>query len=136
MHDLRHHHLLLHRQRHPRVRPARLPDWRAFRYPDVLPSHGLHVALRQLETQDSHEPLEVPLRLQRLHPRWWKFPSSFRNLRRGYGYHRCLQPVWWVCCVDLRGQLQLCLKRSSLRKLRFPVSIHFRIFGRCRSRDM
>lgn len=51
MHPRRHCYLLLHCQRYPGLRRARIPHRCPFRNPDVLPPYGMHVAIRQLERQ-------------------------------------------------------------------------------------
>lgn len=48
-HAQRRRYRIYHRQRHPSIRPTRLPYWCPAGLHDDVPANGLHVALRQLE---------------------------------------------------------------------------------------
>lgn len=98
-----HHHLLLHRKRYSRFRRACIIDRCPLRNADVLPPHGLHVALRQLEQQGPRNQVELLGRRKHLYTRWRILSLGFWNLWRGQGYYGCLQNLWWLGGVVLRG---------------------------------
>lgn len=112
MHPWRHRYLLLHCQRHPCLRRARVPYWRPFRNSDVLPPHGVHVVIRQLERQGPQREVDVLGFRQHFHFGRRNLPSGRWNLWRGAGHYRCVRRVRRLCCLVLRGQLQLGLKAS------------------------
>ena len=112
MHPRRHPYLLLHCQRYPGLRRARIPYRCPLRNSDVLPPYGMHVAIRQLERQGPQREVDVLGWRQHFHLGLRNFRSGRWNLWRGAGHYRCERRVRRVCCLVLRGQLQLGLKAS------------------------
>lgn len=105
LHGRRHHYLLLYRQWYSRLWRAGLTDRRPLRHFDVLPSNGLHVAVRQLEQQGAQHALEHSGWRQRLHSGRRIFHAGLWYLWLCHGYHQSLQRVWWLGGLVLRGQL-------------------------------
>jgi hypothetical protein len=98
-------HLLLHCQRHPRLRRTGLSDRSTIWNADVFPPDGLHVAVRQLEQQGPQFQMELPGRHQHLHPGRRLLLARRGNLRRGHGHHQRLQHVRRLSGLVLPRQL-------------------------------
>jgi len=107
LHAWRDHHLLLHCQRHPRLRRTGLSDRSSVRYADVLPPNGLHVAVRQLEQQGPQHQMELPSRHQHLHPRWRLLLARRGNVRSGHGHYHRLQHLRRLPSMVLPRQFKL-----------------------------
>jgi hypothetical protein len=98
-------HLLLHCQRHPRLRRTGLSHRSAVRNADVLPPNGLHVALRQLEQQGPRFQMELPGQHQHLHPRRRVLLARRGNVRRGHGHYQRLQHLRRLASMVMPRQL-------------------------------
>ena len=98
-------HLILHRQRHPRLRRTGLPDRSVVRNAHVFPPNGLHVAVRQLEQQGPRLQMELPGQHQHLHLGRRLFLARRGNVRRGHGHYHRLQHVWRLAGLVMPRQL-------------------------------